>query len=78
MQRLCMQSLWMQNCPGGFNCGRGAFLCERHPPTNKGPLAQRGLKGGPRVGPPRGILVEIVENGSKQPNQCVKRLFRAS
>ena len=35
------------------------------PPQTKGPLAQRGLNWGSRVGPPKGILVEIVEYGSK-------------
>ena len=32
-----------------------------------------GVKGGFYVGPPRGILVEIIENCSKQPNQYVKQ-----
>ena len=35
------------------------------------------VTGGQRGGPQGGILVEIVENLSKQTNQCLKRPFRA-
>ena len=28
------------------------------------------------VGARRGVFAEVVENGSKEHNQCVKRLFR--
>ena len=35
-------------------CMRVPVLCA--PPQTKGPLAQRGSKGAPRVGPPRGYL----------------------
>ena len=38
----------------------------------------KGTKGGSRVGPPRGIFAEIVENGSKWLEHIAKRLFRAS
>ena len=44
----------------------------------KGVIGPRGIKGVPASVPRGGILVEIVEKHSKQPNQCVKRLFRAS
>ena len=45
------------------------------PPDPKGAIGPKGVKWGV---PPRGYFGQIVEDRSKQPNQCVKRLFRAS